>query len=220
MKDCTLANGGCRQCATSEYHDDLRGRCMPCGSDCLAGYRRNPYESNIFCKSAFSTAANLGKSENDQQANIGCVPCPPVVGAVRYIDTACRYVCYKDSTGESTISDTYCSVEPALDGACVNGACVACQTQLISMQASYSISLTIKDTSYNGLYIDRCRDIIGHRWQPCDPASKPSFGSWKSASPTVGASTGCSWECPLGNTFSYHKTCLPCGASPSCGPGK
>jgi hypothetical protein len=138
---------------------------------------------------------------------------------VRYIDTSCRFVCYKDSTGESTSNDTYCSVAVSADGGC-NGACIACRESLGSMLAAYDAFVAIGRTSYNGFFIDRCRDVIGHKWQPCDLASKPSWASWSSASPTVGASTACSWECPLGVTYSYHKTCLPCAASPACGPGK
>jgi len=219
MQACTLANKGCRQCNVGEYHDDMHGRCAVCGFDCLGGYHRNPQQPDAACNRAFSTSTNIGIAVTQQQANIGCVRCPAVVGAVRYIDTSCRFVCYKDSTGESTVNDTYCSVSASADGGC-NGACMSCRDSLGSMLAAYDAFIAAGRTSYNGFFIDRCRDVLGHKWQPCDLASKPSWAAWSSASPTVGASTGCSWECPLGTTYSYHKTCLPCAASPVCGPGK
>ena len=159
----------------------------------LQGYHRNPQQPDNACKKTFSTSANLALIETQQQANIGCVPCPLPVGAVRYIDTNCRYMCYKDSTGESTSTDTYCSIDVASDGGCSGGSCMSCATGLASMRASYDNAIMRGDASYNGYYIDRCRDRIGHIWQPCDPSSKPSWASWSSASSTVGDSTGCAW---------------------------
>ena len=66
----------------------MRGQCAVCGFDCLGGYHRNPQQPDAACRSSFSTSANLGVAETQQQANIGCVRCPTTVGAVRYIDRA------------------------------------------------------------------------------------------------------------------------------------
>ena len=56
---CTAQNAGCRQCvALTQYHDDLTGRCVDCGSVCAPGFTQS---YNKRC---------------DTNAPDGCVPCP------------------------------------------------------------------------------------------------------------------------------------------------
>ena len=221
---CTAANRGCRECAAGQYHDDLRGQCVACGSACRADYTADP-NAALYCLPAFSTSQNLlhaaELSVRQQQAAIGCSPCLLPAGSaasVLYVASSapCSFVCFKDTTGETAANDTYCSVKPLLAGC--PGICLSCADKLLRLRADYATSPS--PHSYDGLFIDQCRDAVGHTWAPCDPASKPLLATFTSPSLTVGASTACAWKCPADTTYLFHQTCLPCAATVACHSGE
>ena len=237
--ECTLTNKGCRQCPVGKYHDDLQTQCVSCGSQCIAGYTRgtasfvasnclNSFSTstNIILASSFSNAiiTALGDTtiliQQQQQKNIGCDQCPSYNNLAvqpRYVgnDGACSFVCFKDTTGQNTDTDTYCSLKPTdnITGICpVGGSCLSC-SQSLSQRISEKVQHPTE-------YIDVCRDVVGHQWKPCDPASKPAYAEFRTASIHVGASTGCLWRCPSTNTLAYGDTCLPCSSTiTSCNSG-
>jgi hypothetical protein len=204
-QDCTLSNKGCRECKTGNYHDDLRGECVACGSDCAFGYRKN--SGSMACQPLFSSSANLvaGLTTSMQQTNIGCIACPSTAYAVRYVSNDCRFMCYRDTTGENTAADTYCSVAANSEGVCT-GECLPCSQSLSDRVTEYTSGVM----SLRGQYIERCTDRYGHRWQPCSTAGLPTNAVWSTGATTVGAKTGCEWLCPGGTTYAFQRGCLAC----------
>ena len=219
-EQCTLANRGCRECKAGEYHDDRLGQCVACGSQCQAGYY---YYHGYACVPQFSSSYNIlhmdTLSLTQQQAYIGCDECtPPSGGAsnLRWLSniidggSACKYMCYRDTTGESTANNSFCSVAALdADGSCP-GLCLSCASRLAALRSDYTTGVSNGWTTYNGYYIDQCRDVEGHTWAPCDLSAKPDYAEWTSGSSIVGDRTGCQWRCPPSITWDYHKTCLRC----------
>lgn len=71
--ECTALNGGCRQCQTGYYHDDLYGKCVACGGACGPGFMASD------CVPAI--------------APTGCVPCNIVSGGMGRYVRGCKFVC-------------------------------------------------------------------------------------------------------------------------------
>jgi hypothetical protein len=137
-QNCTVENKGCRECATGEYHDDLRGACVACGSNCALGYVKTSSAVILGqkCLNTFSTSTNTGVSRTDQEAKIGCSPCP--TAAVRYVQpNSCAYMCYQDTTGESVVNDTYCTMPTGADKICQGGTCARCDVSLARLLDDY-----------------------------------------------------------------------------------
>ena len=155
----------------------------------------------------FSTSVNLlgNLSWGVQQANIGCTACPAMTGVRYTVPNNCAYTCYRDTTGENTDNDAYCGQALTADGFCPS-VCLSCHTALASMFVEYQRAPWL----FNGRYIDRCRDSVGHTWQGCDASNLPANAVWTSGSTTVGAKTACEWACPLYTTYSFQGQCLAC----------
>ena len=222
-EQCTLSNKGCRECPIGSYHDDLRAQCIECGKMCLAGYQKEPSLSVLRSKCLnvdFSTSTSLLFSVPLQQQSIGCSQCPVLdVVPPRYVglDGKCSFVCYKDTTGETTDLDTYCSTTAQNGTGICPGRCKSCKQSLLDLTNAYYSNPTNRD--FVSHYIDQCRDEKGHTWKLCDAASKPIYAEFSTASLVVGASTGCQWSCPA-NTYPKPHTCLPCASSVSCQSGQ
>jgi hypothetical protein len=218
--ECTTENRGCRMCPANHYHNDLLGTCIGCGSTCLPGYTSSTASS--FCRPSISTSS-LGSYSNDEaQKYVGCEPCAVPAGLnagqVRFIQdqplfsqSKCRFSCYKDTTGETTSQDTYCSkattpltfynTNNSQNVRECTGFCWSCQAKLdlILQQSASKI----------GKYPQGCSDVAGYEWKDCDPDSKPPFSKFSKPSVIPGARTGCEWECNTGYILSMG-LCTPC----------
>lgn len=212
--ECTVENKGCRMCASNYYHDDLLGACVACGSACLPGF--TSYIGS-FCTPSISTSDLGSFSIEDAQKYVGCEPCTiPTglnAGQVRFIqdqpsisDSRCRFSCYKDTTGETTSQDTYCSkvtttTTNVSDVRECTGHCFSCQAKLnlILQQESTQI----------GKYPQGCSDVVGYEWKDCDSDSKPQFSRFTGSSVIPGARTECEWECNADHILSMG-LCVPC----------
>ena len=138
-QDCTIQNKGCRECGSGEYHDDLYGKCVTCGSNCGLSFVKENVGDILTreCLKSFSTSDNVGVvSQTEREANIGCRPCPAAV-SVRYVGpNSCAYMCYRDTTGESVVNDTYCTIGTGADKIC-RGTCARCDASLARMLDDY-----------------------------------------------------------------------------------
>jgi len=173
-----------------------------CGSNCEAGFYASATSQ---CLKTTSTSDNFGMSLGVQQARVGCAAC--AVQGPRYVKGGtCQYICYRDLTGETSVNDTYCSVQARLtDGTCPTS-CLLCRVSLAARQNEYSYNAQM----YASKYIDSCKDIVGHAWQTCDASGKPRLATFVKGTTVVGARTGCEWACPSPTTYSYGGTCLAC----------
>ena len=222
---CTAENRGCRTCPAGQYHDDMIGACMNCGSRCDVGFTSelsvDVYQGKRFsvCGPLISTSTLLylldnnnnnnnttnGMHQQQQLLSIGCVSCPLLVGGikVRYIAAGCIYMCYRDTTGENIEYDSYCAsnVDPSSNGAC-STFCKSCTGSIATM-------LSTSPPPHVGMYLNGCLDGIGYTWQDCDPASKPANSIWTASATVPGASKGCAWSCDL-NTRPWNGQCLLC----------
>ena len=176
---CTAQNRGCVSCPSGYYFDDLLAKCALCGSVCMPGYTA-AVGSLLACSSlgwsgsSSSSTTTASNTTKEGQAAVGCVPCPDI-GPVRYV-AGCNYMCYMDTTGESTAQNTYCSKPPSsVDGSCP-GACLSCSTKLSALV------VTVASSSSKGFYPAGCYDVVGYSWLPCDPQSKPNGAVWTSNS--------------------------------------
>lgn len=226
-EQCTQANRGCRMCESNEYHDDVRSMCVRCGSDCLPGYQQAAASSDDFCGNSLSTSYLYNNASallvsyytsyktayslvEWRQMQMGCIRC-----SLTYYDNVhwvhqCLFSCFKDTTGEDTTSDTYCSQQPTTltlsTGAIVDicgGECRQCSS---SQDDAIRI---INNNNLKGKYITSCRDGAGHELADCT-SSKPAYAHYTTSSfAVVGDSTGCKWECDI-NTFPQGAQCVPC----------
>ena len=202
--ECTAANRGCRACAAGQYHYDQYERCVPCGSQCAAGYVRAA-PMTVACGPLVTTSALVGKSEAERQQAIGCVPCPGLGEAgVRFLGNGtCAKACVRSAallTGSYT-SDLYC--ERAVDastGAC-DGRCLSCAARLNDMVDAVPTA---------GKYPQGCVDAVGYRWMDCE--GLPPNAHWTRGATQPNAARGCEWECDA-CTWSASKTsaCTACG---------
>jgi cysteine-rich repeat protein len=209
--ECTTLNKGCRLCSASQYHDDLLGMCVSCGSACSIGYTKKGQD--VICGPTISTSyIDTSLSLTEKEELIGCKMCPDPTGLdLRFIQDdesilrKCRFICYKDTTGESRSLDTYCSVQTntslEADGECT-GQCIKCSVSLDDL-------LLIAGNTRVGYYPKGCNDVVGYVWAPCDSDSKPRGSSFSTPSLISGARTGCAWVCNDGYVLSKG-ACVKC----------
>ena len=222
---CDYTNKGCRQCASTQYQDDLYARCTACGSECPLGFRafnasldagntavKSKYKltSLNLCGPGVSTSQDLSFADplydpiayGMDQIKMGCVPCD--CGALNapqqvvFVLPGCHWVCKRDPTNQSE-SDYYCKkpLNPLLG---------TCDQQCLDCQGSLS-SLVLPSSSF-GFYIQSCQDGVGHLVGNC--TSKPTDNAfYTSNSPHVGDSKGCSWQCNRGFQL-LRGTCVQC----------
>jgi cysteine-rich repeat protein len=100
FSECNSTNRGCRECSSGQFHDDIAGKCVMCGSSCAPGYTRTS------CSTAYPT---------------GCTPCQPHTLPVRFIQ-GCAYACL------SGIS--YCTTIPKNGTGICTSACSSCEQAL------------------------------------------------------------------------------------------
>jgi cysteine-rich repeat protein len=213
--ECNIMNQGCRLCSAGQYHDDLLGMCVLCGSSCPIAFTRDTTIVNSKCGPLISTSV-LSSSTTQREEFIGCKACPNSLGLdLRFIQddegnpNKCRFICYKDTTGESQIRDTYCKTRTNTslesDGECTSY-CIKCSIALDDLLASEAIVGGMKQIGY---YPKGCSDVVGYAWAPCDSDSKPKGSSFSTTSLVPGASTGCGWVCNDGYLLSKGG-CVQC----------
>jgi cysteine-rich repeat protein len=220
-EECDVDNLGCRLCESHQYHDDLLAMCVNCGSRCINEFTSETSSSFTSCSQTVSTSQlTLGKYDNEMiQEYIGCKKCISPIFKVRFIpDTpgsyTCRFVCYRDTTGETTEYDTYCSVKvDNITGTCPSKTCTSCSTKLNTMMTSYKYTGIdndiVYDSDYFGKYLEGCTDEQGYEWVNCDEDSKPSGSIFTGAATIAGANRGCPWKC-ADNHLEFRGKCIPC----------
>ena len=210
--NCTASNGGCRQCAPGQYHDDLRSVCVSCGSACAVGYTSAATKA---CGPSVSTSDLLGsnRSLEEAQSSIGCAPCaPPANGilGVRYLGNGtCAYACARSPLGIQVSDDTYCQTLLDASGACTS-ACMRC---------SVALNLIDDVVVAPGFYPQGCMDGAGYQWAPCE--GLPSNAVWTTSTRVANDARGCAWQCGV-CAVPQNGACVACGLSSSvvCVPGQ
>jgi cysteine-rich repeat protein len=219
--ECTAANQGCRPCGARQYHHDLYGRCVHCGSACAKGFKASGPNDQDTCGPTVATSQLLEMTDPVKaQSFIGCVPCtapfwsdtgtsPEVKGrrTVWVENQTCVYACRRASNLlPDAFTDTYCN-KPVdnVTGACVNGG---------QCQLCYDTYLGLKDGGpvTKGHYLRGCIDGVGYAWTPCDARVLPVNAKWSSNAEGINAATGCKWTCNDCPNYQLYKEmqCLPC----------
>ena len=195
-EECVQQRKPCRSCVPFlEYHDDARRVCVPCGSTCEPGY----HASTSGCSAAnASLALTLTLSKQEQQALLGCVPCPFSDGA-QYVE-GCAHTCRRDASVVNHSLDYFCSVSQGGVGVCAES-CERCS-------GSYALQkdelLTSKAV---GKYITGCSDVTGHQVADCTNRL-PANAHYTSSSLDA---HDCLWACDEYTYASLDKlTCIPC----------
>ena len=101
FSECNSTNRGCRECGIGQYHDDIAGKCVMCGSACQPGYER------------LQTCSALTPT--------GCQKCP-VLSGIRYIQ-GCERACVSDTASQY---QTYCSTMPDNATGICKASCLNC----------------------------------------------------------------------------------------------
>jgi hypothetical protein len=201
-EECQQTGAGCRTCrASEEYHDDVRQRCVACGSVCSIGYTSS--SSDARCASSTTDAMSM-PTLSEQQWALGCAPCPGSSFERVYM-SGCAFSCARPQW--------YCSRAVGTSGVC-NSSCFACENSL------RSVTNELESKEEMGYYITSCADGVGHSTQRCEPLALPANAIWSGHSYQVGASSSCPWVCQPGALPVGPSTCLVCSPSiTSCSSG-
>ena len=202
-EECQQTGAGCRTCKASEeeYHDDVRQRCVACGSVCSIGYASS--SSDARCASSTTDAMSM-PTLSEQQWALGCAPCPGSSFERVYV-SGCAFSCARPQW--------YCSRAVGTSGVC-NSSCFACENSL------RSVTDELESKEEMGYYITSCADGVGHSTQRCEPLALPANAIWSGHSYQVGASSSCPWVCQPGALPVGPSTCLVCSHSiTSCSSG-
>jgi cysteine-rich repeat protein len=236
--ECNALNRGCRQCGAQEYHDDVRGRCVGCGTQCAPGFVSELTKRGFFsvCTGTLSSSYTLRRNATQAQAQLdmGCAPCPRPDGEVAASDVRyvreCAYTCHRDSTGglNRPEQDTFCSTPVMMGGVSggwnAAGVCNlgegggggggmgrgVCRFCRPVLQAVI-VAIRASPSTSVFYYPQGCRDVDGYGQVPCDAAALPANARWTASTEVVGASGGCAWAC-VATAYAWNGGCLPCFA--------
>ena len=204
---CNSTNRGCRQCGGGQYHDDLHGMCVGCGSTCALGFNRSSAAGSACGPSVSTKDLRLTSADQEHdQLLVGCARCTlPTLNTLKHVvfTSGCEYSCWRDNTAQNSSLDMYCKQALTARGNC-NTSCMQCATSLT--QAGQQLP--------TGKYIGACQDGVGHQQLPCDATKLPQGGYFAGAASVkaIGDSMGCPIGCDT-NREQVDGLCLLCSTT-------